>query len=68
MFDAGTLFISTYGRALFFPVIPKEHLWGFRCLTCVKSFAVGEEGELEEQGAQQIRSTHYASHLKDQIR
>lgn len=31
--------------------------------TSGECFAVGEEGELEEQSTQQICSTHYTSHL-----
>lgn len=31
--------------------------------TSVESFAVGEEGELEEQSAQQVCSPHHAGHL-----
>lgn len=32
--------------------------------TSVESFAVGEEGELKEKGAQKIRSTNNAGHLE----
>lgn len=36
--------------------------------TSVESFAVGEEGELEEQRAQKICPSHYSSHLIDMER
>lgn len=32
--------------------------------TSVESFAVGEEGELKEKGAQKVRSTNNAGHLE----